>query len=344
MSVTRVRLLGLLCVALLGCALWYGLSSTRPPLVGEASAWEGVIRDKGGHEAYQQLADEIQHLEPSVQHERAHAFGRALYAAEGKGGLSVCDSRFSFGCFHEFLGSAIAAEGLRVVPELNEGCVQALTTSPLSCQHGIGHGVLAFLGYEDTELREALSVCKELPYNDVIGGCYGGVFMEYNMRTMLGTEARIRPAEDDSLLYPCNALDEPYVQPCYFWQSQWWRNTLDWTRSLDPLLVYARMGELCREAGAQYARACFEGIGNNLPPDALFEAARARDLCDAAASEGHDRIYCRSMAANSLGVGGSGKKGDAEAVCTDLSGDEKTYCLAYARNTLNIASPGLLME
>lgn len=311
----------------------------RPPLSDE---WEERIRGVGGERAYAMLAADNEGLSPSLQHEKAHDFGRALYIVEGKPGLSVCDSNFSFGCFHEFLGTAIAAEGLSVAGELNEACFQALSESPLSCQHGIGHGVLAFLGYIESDLEKALSICETLPYADPIGGCYGGVFMEYNMRTMLAEEAVIRPIENDSLLYPCNELGDVYASACYFWQSQWWRNALDWARSLDARLVYERMGALCREAGKKYERPCFEGIGNNLPPDALFDAARARDLCDAAALTDREQIYCRSMAANSLGVGGSGMKGDAEAVCHDLAGGEYTYCMAYARNQLNIASPGLL--
>lgn len=320
-------------------AIASGGGSERVQAVAEGEE-KALIEAYDGKQAYEIFSRSIERLSPEEQHERAHLYGAALYAVEGVEGLSACDDRFSYGCFHEFLGRAIAAEGLGVVDELNERCFDALAASPLSCQHGIGHGVLAHLGYEGLSIRHALSICKGLPYADPIGGCYGGVFMEYNMRTMLGEDGGVRPVENANLHGPCDALSPPYKNPCYFWQAQWWRNILDPGRLVAIENVYAQMGGLCREAGLGVERACFEGIGNNAPSDADFDARTLRSLCDVAASNEQELLYCRSLGANSLAVGGAGKKGDAEAVCEGLPEKAHAYCLAYARNQHNVMEPG----
>lgn len=308
----------------------------------ENSPWEDRIRTIGGVNAYKVLAEEVGSLSPMRQHDEAHKFGQALYKVEGRSGIAVCDSQFSFGCFHEFMGTAIADEGLQVAYELNEDCRRILQSGALSCQHGIGHGVVAYMGYDEDAMRKSLDICKELPYSDPIGGCFGGVFMEYNMRTMLGEAGGTRQLQGDDMLFPCNSIDETYAQACYFWQPQWWRYALEVSRVIPIDDIYARIGDFCREAGAAYEKSCFEGTGNNLVSDANFESSRARELCDAAAKSADQQLYCRSLAANSLSVGGGGKKGDAEAVCDGLAGGYYEYCISYALNASNIAVPGEL--
>jgi hypothetical protein len=338
-------LIGLLAILVIAVALTIHASRIIPPAPGSAatpsvaeSYWKERIHAVGGVRAYAEFAESVSNFSPQMQHKGSHAFGGALYDVEGAQGLSVCDSRFSFGCFHEFLGRAITDLGLDSVTQLNQGCVDQLGRGALSCQHGIGHGVLAAIGYDRDDLMKALEICKDLPFNDPIGGCYGGVYMEYNMQTMLGEEGRARPATND-LAAPCDSLPDPYAAACYFWQAQWWRRYLRDQGIANNLVAYARIGQYCAQAPAQYARNCYEGIGNNIPPDADFDGDRTRALCEATSDNATDRLYCKSYAANSLFVGGAGKKGDALAVCADLPDSEYRYCVTYANNKANIAAP-----
>ncbi len=322
--------------------LWWRMGHANRPNAGslgeQEALWTERIGDIGGKKAYAQFAQDVADLSPAKQHEGAHAFGAALFSIEDTDGLSVCDARFSYGCFHEFLGRAIASHGLAIVKELNQGCVDSLVESPLSCQHGIGHGIIAFLGYDDTALRKSLDECKALPYNDPIGGCYGGVFMEYNMQTMLGTEARIRqPSTPQEMYEPCASLPEAFKSSCVFWQPQWWHSGVFQGEATDE--VFAKLGENCRgmtRGDASLVRTCFEGIGNIVPPAAGFDGKRAAELCDATSPHAIERLYCRSLAANSLGGGGAGKVGDGAAVCSGLTKDSYAYCMAYAKNIGNI--------
>jgi hypothetical protein len=302
------------------------------------------IRESGGKDAYERMAREIDSLTPDKQHTRAHAFGAALYAVEGVRGLSVCDARYSYGCFHEFLGRAIAALGLGAVNDLNDECFSVLTTSPLSCQHGIGHGVVSYLGYTERDLIPALDICRDLPKSDPIGGCYGGVFMEYNMRTMLGENGGARAVGVNGLHEPCASFDDTYRAPCYYWQPQWWHQVFQ-TEHTSEEEIFSKIGALCEEAkDDEIVRACFEGLGTITASSADFDAERSRDLCKSATDNPRNQLFCLSLAANSLFVGGAGKTGDAPAVCSDLQGDASRYCLSYASNTSNILQKAQLPE
>lgn len=302
--------------------------------------WEERIRAVGPATAYVEFGDAVKEEPPTMQHEGAHAFGGALYEVEGTKGLSICDSNFNFGCYHEFLGRAIATLGLASVGSLNQGCVDALQAQSLSCQHGIGHGILAYLGYDQRALLQGLEQCRDLPHNDPIGGCYGGLFMEYNLQTMLSTEGRIRPLGANPL-EPCDSLDKDYRQACYYWQPQWW------SHATNPPMTgsqgFAHMGAWCETVGPN-VRDCFEGLGNIASPESNFTPSLAKTLCEATSQNTIHQLYCKSIAANSLTLGGGGMKGDGLAVCAGLMGEQKTYCEAYARNESNILDRGQIQE
>lgn len=309
----------------------------------ETEYWKSRIADAGGKKAYAEFVGWIERgaVDQDQIHTLAHIFGGALYRVEGIRGLTACDARFTYGCFHEFLGEAIAEGGLSVVRDLNEECATALVESPLSCQHGIGHGLTATLGYDEDSFKQAMAVCRELPYNDPIGGCYGGVFMEYNLRTILsirGEVADIRPLTDGNYYDLCEILSTDLLRPCFFWQPQWWHQLFRVAGESDEEIIFTRLGALCSEATADpaFSRACFEGIGNITTPAANFDARRAAELCDLTSDHPSRRLFCRAIAANSLYVGGAGPPGDGEAVCEGLSETGRAYCEAYARNEANI--------
>ncbi len=302
----------------------------------DKSQWKEQIARIGAQAAYNEFAVSVASSSIELQHTGAHDFGAALFDQEGMKGLAICDARFSYGCFHEFLGRAISKLGLGAVERLNQGCMDALPQSVLSCQHGIGHGVLAYLGYDEKALSEALQVCHGLPYNDPIGGCYGGVFMEYNVRTMLGRSGALRDIQSDTMLAPCDSLSEEYASACYFWQPQLWHQTFI-AEGATTSVAFKRMGSLCESLkGDAYLRDCFEGIGNIIAPSADFDGRKAAILCDSTSADPENRLFCRSYAANSLFNGGAGGKGDADAVCAGLSGSRYAYCEAYAHNQANI--------
>jgi hypothetical protein len=291
------------------------------------SYWEGKIEELGSNKAYQEFAEAVKDRPVTRQHEAAHAFGGALYDIEKLQGISTCDARFSFGCYHEFMGRAIADNGLGIIPELNDICAQSNRTNQLACQHGIGHGIVSSIGYDEENLPLELSICRDLPYNDTIGGCYGGVFMEYNVRTMLGG-TDIRQVENGNMFAPCDSLESEYLPACMFWQPQWWNQTL--SNGSDDPDAFRRMGESCvgMSTDRRLQNSCFQGIGNITPPSANFSPERTRALCETMPDE-DAVLQCKNTAANSLAASASDRRG-AEMVCKGLVEDALKTCLKYA--------------
>ena len=86
-------------------------------------------------------------------------FGDALYHTTSLKGIHICDSKFGFGCYHSFLEEAITDKGLSAINDLDNECSKQFSKGG-SCQHGIGHGILSYLG--DDKLSQALTLCTTL--------------------------------------------------------------------------------------------------------------------------------------------------------------------------------------
>lgn len=285
--------------------------------------WNDQILKLGGEKAYEELARTLTDESVNEQHEQAHAFGKSLYEAEGIDGLPVCDDRFLYGCVHELIGQAIVHEGMAIITQLDQICAARNGQTAVSCQHGIGHGILAYLGYRDENLQEALEWCDQLTRLSETGGCYGGVFMEYNLRLMTGEKTEVRVNEDHH--YPCTTLDSPYRPACLYWQSQWWRNGPLRSFGTDEV-VFAKMGEYCRWYEGVEREACMRGVGNIIAPGVAFETSVIHTLCTAAADTlTADAVSCLSEAAQRTQTAGFTDK--AEQLCASLDrAEDRGYC------------------
>jgi len=306
MSVRLIHVLGLICIGLglviIGAVFVsyidfeeiVGISKEE---LRSSEYWGVRIQRIGGKKAYEEFATAVAKDGVSFQHEAAHTFGEALYSQEGMDGISVCDARFSYGCFHEFLGRAIFDKGINTVSLLNDTCIaQQDHDKTLTCQHGIGHGVLAYYGYDKNALSRALRQCKELPMTDKVGGCYGGVFMEYNFQTMLADDGVGRSPGND-MFAPCSELSEDYLPACVFWQPQWWL-------FLSAPWVYAKaedfslVGDYCRDFVKDPAlhHLCFRGIGNMAAPVSQYNEEIAKTYCEAASISPEEKMACEAVA------------------------------------------------
>ncbi len=322
--------------------LWWWQNDVLPAFTPDELAsigfWESRIKMGDGKTAYEELAVEGAKQTYEQQHRFAHAFGEALYNQAGVSGIAVCDARFSFGCYHAFLGAAIADKGLGSVNDLNEACFGALPGSSLSCQHGIGHGILTDIGYDFPHIKQALDTCASLSHSDPIGGCYGGVFMEYDSRTMWGDSAVSRVGDKRKPFEVCERLDDKYGRACAFWTPQWWTQAF-FSGGEDKAQFMKAMGGWCEESafGKKYAKDCFEGIGNIVTFSAGFDPDRARALCEATSKKEQNRLWCLRLAANHFGIDVSSEAG--LKVCSSLKGKSLATCEAYASNKANIAQP-----
>lgn len=263
----------------------------------EEVRWRERIEKVGPAEAYLELVTAIQFLSPVEQHIPAHIFGGVLYEAEGLKGLQICNGKnlLRYGCFHEFFSRAIAEYGLSIVPYLEESCPEPQTAAdiPVSCIHGLGHGLVAFLGYEPEDLSKALQQCNLLKKDDW-GACIQGAFMEYYVRFFLasdGVEARsIEPDNPYGLCAKFNGLN---AERCVGVLPAWWRVSL-----FSPLndAAFVKEGDLCRALPGllrAHTSACFRGIGYTA---VMFkpEMRTVEHLCGLASSNDKEADDCMS--------------------------------------------------
>jgi len=215
--------------------------------------WEGKMEHVNGEELYNDFIEEYQDIQPDTQHLLTHIIGGILYDNLGLEGIIICRFDFGYGCFHELFGQAMQQAGFSVLTILNDYCLDLSGRRIEQCQHGIGHGMLAYIGgYEYSSLVEALEICKKYtslsPY-----GCTGGVFMEYNFRD-IGEETNNRLIKEGEIQVPCSLLSQEFLSSCYFWQVQWLLQSL-------PGSIEERVGTIntvCKEVQNKKAQEwCF---------------------------------------------------------------------------------------
>lgn len=350
--------LGVLILVVLGAIILHSkTSSSLPPPYHLAAfnfnnqkalqqKFENEIRLFGDKRAYNRLADAVANLSADDQHEYGHLFGDSLYKVEGLKGIAVCDTRFSYGCFHQILSDALRTYGTSAVPMLDKKCKEVLKGAYLSCQHGLGHGIMVTVGlnkngYDEPHLKQALAQCQKLPDDHPLGGCDGGVYMEYNLRTAANVELEqnsIRPVDNGDFYAPCDHLESGQQSACYFWMPQWWAlaGALSYAANhrISDDQLYQTTGSLCSKLTKDLSRSCFEGIGYAVISTAKLSPQRTISLCNLSSSDKLNSLYCRSFAASML-ASVTGNIPTATGVCKGLSGSDMTFCKAYANQEGN---------
>jgi len=291
--------------------------------------WIERIEKIGAINTYEEFKAANNKFSINIQHTNAHVFGEALFIGAGLNGVFACDTSFSFGCYHEFLGQAIQAHGIEIAYELNDVCANSLDNrvATLACQHGVGHGVLSYFGYTTDSLNNSLDICTNLPHNDSIGGCYGGVFMEYNMHTMLaeGGVGGRQLMEKEGLHFPCNIVNGGLAHVCYYWQPQWWLSVL-YGNSEEKFKL---MGEYCNNLDTELlVTTCLDGIGNIAPQSAGYSPEKTISLCKLATVNKQQELHCRATAADVFNVIPN-VSNLASDVCEGLEPEDKNICLKY---------------
>lgn len=237
--------------------------------------------------AYAKLVTHGKSLSYDASHELAHMAGEIIFGSEGLQGIARCTADFEFGCYHGFAGRALSESGLGRVQEINAACTES--SDALGCLHGIGHGVLAFLG--NGKLAEALDVCASLGQESPVGGCYGGVFMEYNFNTMQSDVGiAVRPFEEEAAHEPCSSLPEKFRIPCFFDQAAWWHAAAT-DGSRDEEERFHGVGLRCAKLVPSFQTACYQGVGNVIGPTSGYDTTVMREWCDAMPAGGREPCF-----------------------------------------------------
>ena len=281
------------------------------------SYWSDTIRHIGGVDAYQHFKTVYGTAPDDEKHQLSHIFGRSLYTTEGFESLGVCDEDFSYGCYHEFIGLALSDQGLSVLEQIDDHCREED-----DCQHGIGHGLVAHAGYDYSGLEAALALCQQLGTVDPLDGCFGGIFMEYNNRTMLsldGVPLRNLDSTDPAAL--CRTIPTYATSACYFWLPTWWIEAGQGSVTTR----FTRAANYCLETPVSYQLTCFNGLASEVVSFTRDHAVILQLCKDADPGHIYFPVQCQSSAAASLSLFAETRL-SAKEMCQGLLPEEYKYC------------------
>lgn len=281
-------LVGLLCVIAAGFLFFRYRSTSVDSAVDfqkEKDYWHIQIVNTGGKDAYQEMILRGNSMTTSQSHVMAHSFGEALFQAEGVEGFAVCGPNFVYGCYHQFIGTAIAALGFPAIDRFRAACASKSLFEIFPCLHGLGHGILGYLGYSLGDLKEALTLCKASNFGEEGSGCIDGVFMEFNIHELTAyTSGKIVPRtfSPDSAYSPCFQIENTYRAQCVYELPNWWVASMPAPGDIEGR--FAQAGTYCAQMEDEaLARVCFSGLGHIAPPLSDVSPEVTLALCTAAA-------------------------------------------------------------
>ena len=217
------------------------------------------------------LIEEAGRVVGELCHERAHETGRLSYEMFGAAAFALSSHECEAGAFH---GATEAMFKARGTANLESDVRVICGTSDvfffrLQCIHGVGHGLMAWTSYE---LYDSLDLCDRLETDRDQRACYSGVFMENVVGGLSGTMGHYTEyLSDDDPHYPCNALTDRYVAPCYLYHS---------TRMLLMFEYdYDRVADECANAPEIGRYDCFESYGRDLAAISLGDPRKGLNLC-----------------------------------------------------------------
>ncbi len=214
----------LACVVLLG-ALYVssgsgsGTLSEAQDLIGKeygfrelSDYFEDLALDKGALYAFDVLREAK--LPPNIDiHLLAHTVGDILYKQKGAAGILLCTQDFRNACSHTIVIGTLLEKGPDSFKEIAALCKKAPggPGAYTMCFHGLGHGVLAYNGYD---LAKAAEMCglSGAPGGKEEAECIGGTVMEMVSGVHDKEVWEAKKGEyfkDSDPLYPCTAAFMP---------------------------------------------------------------------------------------------------------------------------------------
>ena len=189
-------------------------------------------------------------------HQSAHHLGRMTFAEYGAAASISVEETCRSGMRHGMMEQLFVTRGItNLADDVDVLCPSEDDYfSRHQCLHGVGHGVMAWTAYE---IEDALKLCDLLSGEASQRSCYTGIFMENvvsGLSAQVGQSSAYVDRSDPH--YPCNILDERYVDDCYWYQTS------------QMLVVFNRDLELvaqaCQEAPPVARRSCFGSYGRDL--------------------------------------------------------------------------------
>ncbi len=282
-------------------------------------------------------------FQPNVDmHLLGHVVGEILYIQKGAEGMQYCTQDFRNACSHTIVVGLFSDKGEAALPEIEKSCEKAPGGKGAynMCFHGLGHGVLAFTGYD---LPKTIALCEKTKTGKSGGRefpeCVGGAIMEIISGGDHDKELWTKQSEfyltTSDPLYPCTADFMPaevrsqcftYLTPHLF---KFAGGNLSNPQPQDFEKSFPYCNVLKEEV---YRQACYGGFGkefvvfakgrdirniSNMTPEELKQTI---NWCSLADNE-KGKTYCNISALASIYWGGENDVSAAIKFCKLLSSE-----------------------
>lgn len=114
---------------------------------------------KGAKQAFEVLKKAA--VAPNIDmHLLGHIVGDVLYKQQGAKGIQICTQDFRNACSHSIVVGLFTDKGEQALDEIKKACKDAPggIGAYIMCYHGLGHGILAFEGYD---FEKTIDLCKK---------------------------------------------------------------------------------------------------------------------------------------------------------------------------------------
>ena len=179
--------------------------------VGLKKYFTDLANKKGAEYAFKVLK-EVK-VRPGIDfHLMGHVVGEILYKQQGAKGIQVCTQDFRNACSHTIVVGLFSEKGTGALPIINKACREAPggKGAYFMCFHGLGHGVLSYVGYDLPKAVKLCSLTGAKPNNQrEFSECVGGTIMEIisggdHDKALWSVQSKKYLTTDDPL-YPCDA-------------------------------------------------------------------------------------------------------------------------------------------
>ena len=207
------------------------------------------------------------------QHLLGHVVGDILYEQEGIDGMGLCTHDFRNACSHTMVIGALIDFGEGALPQIREACFNAPggKGAYTMCFHGLGHGVLAYNGYD---MEDTVAMCGRFgteEYNDREAiECFGGAIMEiiggggHDQETWAEKRKEYLKPADPFGICKSNIVPDSWRPMCYNYMTPFAFEAFGADMAYPDPEIYKKTFALCDKIPASQKaerQSCFGGLG-----------------------------------------------------------------------------------
>ncbi len=217
-------------------------------------------------------------------HLLAHGVGDVLYDQQGIDGILSCTDDFRNACSHQIVINALVERGPSAFPLIADTCKLAPGggNAYTMCYHGLGHGVLAYNGYDLSKAMDMCNLSGKKAGEEAVE-CMGGAAMEMMAGVhdvAMWKSESVKYFDENDPLAPCNRKSVPQEAKriCYIYLTPHLFKAGGAQPGKSPTdAQLTKAMSFCEVLSGSDRNACFGGFGKEYAPMSNNKDIRTMD-------------------------------------------------------------------